>query len=105
MSVIAGAEKLPPALAQMFEDTFGLPAFEAYGATAGSSGTTHLAGVLRGKTGFVRRRPSSDTRACAAVALGKVSTPDARRVLEKALRERDPVVRNAAKRALGRDSA
>jgi len=31
--VIAGAEKLPPALGQMFEDTFGLPAHEAYGAT------------------------------------------------------------------------
>jgi hypothetical protein len=78
--------------------------FEAYGLIAGPSGTTYLGGVLRGKAGFGRQRPSSDTRACAAVALGKVSTPDARRILEKALRERDPVVRNAAKRALGRDS-
>jgi len=31
--VIAGAEKLPPALAQLFEDTFGLPVYEGYGAT------------------------------------------------------------------------
>ena len=31
--VIAGAEKLPPALARSFEDTFGLPAYEGYGAT------------------------------------------------------------------------
>jgi len=36
--VIAGAEKLPPALAQLFEDTFGLPAYEAYGATECSPG-------------------------------------------------------------------
>lgn len=36
--VIAGAEKLPPALAQLFEDTFGLPVYEAYGATECSPG-------------------------------------------------------------------
>ncbi len=36
--VIAGAEKLPPALAQMFEDTFGVPAYEGYGATEASPG-------------------------------------------------------------------
>ena len=35
---IAGAEKLPPALAQKFEDTFGLPAYEGYGATEASPG-------------------------------------------------------------------
>ena len=36
--VIGGAEKLPAALAQMFEDTFGLPAYEGYGATEASPG-------------------------------------------------------------------
>ncbi len=37
---IAGAEKLPPALAELFEDTFGLPAYEGYGATECSPGVS-----------------------------------------------------------------
>jgi len=36
--VIAGAEKLPTVLAQLFEDTFGIPAYEGYGATECSPG-------------------------------------------------------------------
>jgi hypothetical protein len=74
--------------------------FEAFGVLAGPSGTEPLSGVLRGKAVFGRRKPSSDTRACAALALGKIGTPQARNALEKSLRDKDPVVRNAATRAL-----
>ena len=77
--------------------------FEAFGVLAGPEGADSLSGVLRGKAGFGRPKPSSDTRACAAVALGKIGTPSARLALEKALRDKDPVVRNAASRALRRE--
>ncbi len=36
--VVAGAEKLPPALGELFEATFGIPAFEGYGCTECSPG-------------------------------------------------------------------
>ena len=74
--------------------------FEAYGAMAGPGGVTLLAPLLAGKGGLRRRRASSDTRACAAVALGKIGTPAARAALERGARDRDPVVRNAAGKAL-----
>jgi hypothetical protein len=76
--------------------------FEAYGQMAGSAETSFLRDLLKGKGGL-GRRPSSDTRACAAVALGKISTAEARTALEKALRDRDPVVRTAAMWALQKE--
>lgn len=77
--------------------------FEAFGVLAGPSGTARLKILLRGRAGLGRRGPSSDTRACAAVALGRIGTPPAREALETALRDRDPVVRTAASRALRRE--
>jgi HEAT repeat protein len=77
--------------------------FEAYGAVAGSAGVTILAPMLKDSGGLFRKGGSSDTRACAAVALGLIGTPGARAALEKGLRDRDPVVSNAARRALRGD--
>jgi HEAT repeat protein len=77
--------------------------FEAFGVLAGPSGTARLKTLIRGRAGLGRRGPSSDTRACAAVALGMIGTPPAREALETALRDRDPVVRTAAARALRRE--
>jgi hypothetical protein len=74
--------------------------FETYATVAGQGGVPLLTTFLQGKGGFGRRASTSDIRACAAVALGQIGTPPARKALEKALRDRDPVVRSAAKRAL-----
>jgi HEAT repeat protein len=73
--------------------------FEAYGALAGGDGVTYLDSVLNGKT-FLGRREEPELRACAAIALGRISTPEATEVLRKASSEKDVVVRNAVNRAL-----
>lgn len=73
--------------------------FEAYGVVAGTGGVATLEPILFGK-GALGRRASSETRACAAVALGVIGTPAARFALEKAAKDRDPVVRSAASSAL-----
>ena len=73
--------------------------FEAYGALAGAGGVEYLDSVLNGK-GFLGRREESEVRACAAIALGRISTTSAAEVLRKASSEKDVVVRNAVNRAL-----
>jgi len=73
--------------------------FEGYGSLCGESGVGHLDAVLNGK-GFLGRREDSETRACAAIALGRVGTPKAIETLRKAATEKDIVVRNAVSRAL-----
>ena len=50
--------------------------------------------------GFMKRKEDPEIRACAAMALGKIGTPDAVAVLEQAARDKDPLVRNAIKQAL-----
>ena len=77
--------------------------FEAYGAIAGPSGLKPLGGLLLPK-GLLRMKESSETRACAAIALGKIRTAEAREVLQRAADDKDLVVRNAVNRAL-RESA
>jgi HEAT repeat protein len=42
----------------------------------------------------------ADTRACAAMALGRIKTPEARDILQRALEDKELVVRNAVNRAL-----
>jgi HEAT repeat protein len=42
----------------------------------------------------------AETRACAAVALGRIKTPEAREVLQRAVDDKELVVRNAVSRAL-----
>jgi HEAT repeat protein len=50
--------------------------------------------------GMFKKRADPETRACAAMALGKLGTPEARQVLEAAIQDKDPLVRNAVGRAL-----
>lgn len=73
--------------------------FEAYGAIAGAAGLKPLSTLLLPK-GLLRMKESSETRACAAIALGKIRTAEAREVLQRAADDKDLVVRNAVSRAL-----
>jgi hypothetical protein len=73
--------------------------FEAYGSLCGDAGIAALDATLNGKSLF-GRRDDGELRACAAVALGKVGSPAAMAVLQKAAGEKDVVVRNAVSRAL-----
>jgi hypothetical protein len=77
--------------------------FEAYGAIAGPPALKTLSEMLLPR-GLLKLRQASDTRACAAIALGKIRTPEAREILTRAADDKDLVVRNAVNRAL-RDSA
>ena len=73
--------------------------FEAYGAQAGAAGVTVLERILVPR-GLLGRREDPETRACAAMALGKIRGPEARAVLERASQDKEPMVRNAVSRAL-----
>ena len=77
--------------------------FEAYGSIAGPSGLKAMSGILLPR-GLLRMKEASETRACAAIAIGKIRTPEARDVLQRAADDKDLVVRNAVSRAL-RESA
>ena len=74
--------------------------FEAYGALAGAVGIAPLERMLLGRGSLLVRRQDAETRACAAMALGKIRTPEARAVLEQALLDKEALVRNAVGRAL-----
>jgi hypothetical protein len=77
--------------------------FEAYGAIAGAGGLKALTGILLPR-GLLKLKESPETRACAAIAIGRIRTPEARDVLTRMADEKDLVVRNAINRAL-RESA
>jgi hypothetical protein len=77
--------------------------FEAYGAIAGANGLKALTAMLLPR-GLLKLKESPETRACAAIAIGKIRTPEAREVLGRMADEKDLVVRNAINRAL-RESA
>jgi HEAT repeat protein len=74
--------------------------FEAYGALAGESGIATLEKLLVPKGGLLSRKEDPETRACAAMALGKIRTPQARDVLQKVSQDKEALVRNAVSRAL-----
>src|SRR5256886_7649638 len=57
--------------------------FEAYGALAGEAGIATLEKLLVPKGRLLRRKEDPETRACAAIALGKIRTPKARDVLQR----------------------
>jgi HEAT repeat protein len=73
--------------------------FEAYGSLCGQAGVVALDAMLNGKSMFGRRE-DAELRACAAVALGRIGTADARASLQRATNEKDVIVRNAVGRAL-----
>ncbi len=77
--------------------------FEAYGSIAGAGGLKALTGILLPR-GLLKLKESPETRACAAIAIGRIRTPEAREVLTHMADEKDLVVRNAVNRAL-RESA
>jgi len=79
--------------------------FEAYGALAGAAGIAPLERMLLGRGGLLARREDAGTRACAAMALGKIRSPEARAVLEQALQDKEALVRNAVGRALREGAA
>ena len=72
--------------------------FVAFGSLAGPAGISYLEPLLIGKKGVGRRSP--EVRACAAVALGRIGTTAARMALQLAKKDKNPVVRVAAGRAL-----
>jgi HEAT repeat protein len=78
--------------------------FEVYGSMCGTAGVALLDSMLNGKSLFGRRE-DAELRACAAVALGRVATPEAHASLRQASTEKDVVVRNAVGRALRGQSA
>ena len=73
--------------------------FEAYGTLAGEAGVEPLDKLLNIK-GFFGRRPDAETRACAAMALGKIASARALAALGRAQNEKDVLVRNAVNKAL-----
>ncbi|HEX7091461.1 MAG TPA: HEAT repeat domain-containing protein [Longimicrobiales bacterium] len=77
--------------------------FESYGTLGGAESVEFLDGILNGR-GLLRRRASTDLRACAALALGRINAPAARAALERAAQDPDAVVRSAVSRALRRET-
>jgi HEAT repeat protein len=73
--------------------------FESYGALSGDEGVEFLADILNAR-GLLGRREDGELRACAAMALGKIGTDTAMKALQKALADKDVVVRNAVSRAV-----
>ena len=73
--------------------------FEAYGALVGEPGVATLDAMLN-SGGFLKRKEEPETRACAALALGRIGTSSARQALERASGSKEALVRNAVSRAL-----
>jgi HEAT repeat protein len=73
--------------------------FEAYGAIAGGAGLKPLSAILL-QRGLLKMKASPETRACAAMALGRIRTAEARELLQRAADDKEMVVRNAVNRAL-----
>jgi hypothetical protein len=73
--------------------------FEAYAVVAGAAALPVLSNILEPR-GFLRKKESSETRTCAAYAIGRLQSPAARAVLERMQQDKDLPVRNAAHRVL-----
>jgi HEAT repeat protein len=73
--------------------------FEAYATIAGPGGLALLGEILEPK-GLFKRKESPETRTCAAYAIAKIRTAEARGYLERAANDKELSIRNAAARAL-----
>ena len=73
--------------------------FEAYGALAGDNAISHLDATLNGR-GLFGRREDAETRACAAMALGRIGSTPALEALRKASADKEMIVRNAVQKAV-----
>jgi len=76
--------------------------FEAYGSMVGEGGIAILDGILN-SGGFLKRKDDPQTRACAAMALGRIGSEAARAALNRAANDKEPLVKNAVSRALRGD--
>jgi hypothetical protein len=82
-----------------------LAIFELYGTLCGDAGVPILDAMLNAPAGFFKRKSDPDVRSCAAAALGRIGTPEAKRTLERCRDEKDPLVRRAVVRALGESAS
>jgi HEAT repeat protein len=73
--------------------------FEAYGAIAGVNAVKALSAILL-QRGLLKMKEPPETRACAAMALGRIRSAEARELLQRAAADKELVVRNAVNRAL-----
>ena len=73
--------------------------FEAYGSIAGANALKALSSILL-QRGLLKMKEPPEVRACAAMALGRIKTPEARELLQRAADDKELVVRNAVNRAL-----
>jgi HEAT repeat protein len=73
--------------------------FEAYSAIAGANALKPLTAILLDR-GLLRMKEPPEVRACAALALGRLKLPAAREALQRAMEDKELVVRNAVNRAL-----
>lgn len=73
--------------------------FEAYAQIAGGAALETLAAMLS-PGGLFKRKEPAEVRACAALAIGRLKSPEARDVLQRHRDDKELVVRNAVSRAL-----
>jgi hypothetical protein len=72
--------------------------FEAFGSVASPEGVKLLDRLLNGRRLLGKETP--EMRACAAMALGKVGTAEARKALQESAQDAHPMVRSAVTKAL-----
>jgi HEAT repeat protein len=73
--------------------------FESYAVLSADAGIDFLDGILNSRR-FLGKRESPESRACAAMALGKIGTDLALQTLQQSASDGDVIVRNAVSRAL-----
>jgi HEAT repeat protein len=77
--------------------------FEAYGLMVGEPGVEALDAILNAAGGFLKRKEDPETRACAAMALGRIGSEAAKASLLRASQDKEAIVRNAVNRAIRGD--